>query len=225
MKILFVSATPFEIGPLRQHLQEHFWPHSETHFQKEELEVKLLVAGIGMTLTAFNLGGLFAKQRFDLAVNVGIAGAFNRSLKIGDVVNVTSERFADLGVEEADGRFTDVHELGLVDVNAAPFSEGELLKTDAGFDFLPKAKGLTVNKVHGFQPSIDALRSKYEADVESMEGAAFFLACLLAGQPFLQIRSISNYVEPRNREAWDLPKAIGNLNEVLIEMLETFSGN
>lgn len=223
MKILFVSATPFEIAPLRQYLNENFWPHSETDFQREDVDVQLLVAGVGMTMTAFNLGGLFAKQRFDLAINTGIAGAFNRSLQIGDVVNVTTERFADLGVEEADGRFTDVHELGLVDANASPFAEGELRNPDGGFDFLPKAKGLTINKVHGYQPSIDALRSKYEADVESMEGAAFFLACLLAGQPFLQIRSISNYVETRNRAAWDLPKAITNLNEVLIEMLKTFS--
>jgi len=223
MKILFVSATPFEIAPLRQYLNENFWPHSETDFQREDVDIQLLVAGVGMTMTAFNLGGLFAKQRFDLAINAGIAGAFNRSLQIGDVVNVTTERFADLGVEEADGRFTDVHELGLVDANASPFAEGELRNPDSSFDFLQKAKGLTINKVHGYQTSIDALRSKYEADVESMEGAAFFLACLLAGQPFLQIRSISNYVETRNRAAWDLPKAITNLNEVLIEMLKTFS--
>lgn len=223
MKILFVSATPFEIAPLQQYLNANFWPSSDTFFQKEELEVQLFVTGVGMTLTAFNLGGLFAKHRFDLAVNVGIAGALNFSLNIGEVVNVTSERFADLGVEEADGRFTDIHEMGLVGANASPFVGGELLNPDMGFDFLPKAKGLTVNKVHGYEPNIEALRSKYEADVESMEGAAFFLACLLAGQPFLQIRSISNFVERRNREAWDLPKAITSLNKVLIEMLEAFS--
>jgi len=224
MKILIVSATPFEIAPLQQHLQAHFWPHSSTHFQKEELEVTLLVAGVGMTLTAFNLGGLFAQQRFDLAINAGIAGAFFPSkLNIGDVVNVIAERFADLGVEEADGRFTDVHELGLVDANASPFVGGELLNSSAGFDFLTKAKGLTVNTVHGFQSNIDALRSKYDADVETMEGAAFFLACLLARQPFLQIRSISNFVETRNRAAWDLPLAIKNLNVVLVEMLRAMS--
>lgn len=176
-----------------------------------------------MTLTAFNLGGLFARQRFDLVVNAGIAGAFkDRNLNIGDVVNVTSERFADLGVEEADGRFTDVHELGLLDANAPPFTDGELLNPSAaGFDFLPKCKGLTVNKVHGFQPSIDAVSKQYSADVESMEGAAFFLACLLAGASFLQIRSISNFVETRNRAAWDLPVAIKNLNDVLVEMVKT----
>lgn len=224
MKLLITSATPFEIAPLRQHLNDQFWPHSETFFQKESLSVKLLVTGVGMTMTALNLGGLFAKERFDLAVNAGIAGAYNRSLSIGDVLNVTTERFADLGVEEADGRFTDIHELGLVGTDAAPFSNGTLLNPAAGFDFLPKAKGLTVNKVHGYQPSIDALRSKFDADVESMEGAAFFLACLMVGQPFLQIRSISNYVETRNREAWDLPKAILNLNEVLVELITTLGG-
>lgn len=224
MKIIFVSATPFEIEPLRQHLQANFWPHSNDHFQKDSLEVHLLVAGIGMTLTAFNLGGLFAKQSFDLVVNAGIAGAFpNRSLQIGDVVNVISERFADMGVEEADGSFTSVHELGLLDANASPFTEGELRNPVDDFDFLPTAKGLTVNKVHGFQPSIDALCSKYEADVESMEGAAFFMACLLADVPFLEIRSISNFVETRNRAAWDLPKAIKNLNEVLVSMLGSVS--
>jgi futalosine hydrolase len=223
LKILIVSATPFEVEPLRQYLQENFWPHSNSHFQKEDLEVHLLVAGVGMTLTAFNLASLFAKQNFDLAINAGIAGAFKgRSLEIGDVVNVTSERFADLGVEEADGSFTDVHELGLVDSNAAPFVDGQLRNPSAdGFDFLKKCNGLTVNKVHGFQASIEAVQRKYYADVESMEGAAFFLACLLASVPFLQIRSISNYVETRNREAWDLPAAILSLNKVLIEMVAT----
>jgi futalosine hydrolase len=220
LKILITSATPFEVAPLRQYLSDHFWAHSESVFQKEALEVTLLTTGVGMALTAFNLGGLFAKQRFDLAINAGIAGAYQTSkLAIGDVVNVTSERFADLGVEEADGRFTDVHELGLLDGNAPPFAEGELLNPAAGYDFLPKAKGLTVNKVHGHQPSIDAVLLKYPADVESMEGAAFHLACLMAGQPFLQIRSISNHVETRNRDAWDLPKAIENLNQVLVEMV------
>lgn len=225
MKILIVSATPFETAPLRQHLQGNFWPHSDTHFQKDNLDVTLIVTGVGMTLTAFNLGGLLARQSFGLAINAGIAGAFSSQFGIGDVVNVTAERFADLGVEEADGSFTDVHDLGLVDANAAPFAAGWLLNPRTeGFDFLPSCKGLTVNKVHGFQPSIDALRSKYEADVESMEGAAFFMACLLAKVPFLQIRSISNYVESRNRAGWDLPLAIKNLNEVLISIVNSLTG-
>ena len=57
-----------------------------------------------------------------------------------------------------------------------------------------------------------------------MEGAAFFYACLMMQVPFLEIRSISNHVEPRNRAAWDIPLAIGQLNEVLIGMLKSLAG-
>ncbi|MCB0521741.1 MAG: futalosine hydrolase [Saprospiraceae bacterium] len=223
MKVLIVSATPFEVAPLKDHLAAHFENPSAFHYQKNNLEVKLLVTGVGMAHAAFALGAVFASQKFDLAINAGVAGAFNRSLKIGDVVNVVAEQFGDLGVEEADGRFTDAFELGLIDPPQPPFINGKLYNPSAGeFDFLPKQNGLTVNKVHGTQQSIDAIAQKYKADVESMEGAAFFLACLLTGMNFLEIRAISNFVEPRNREAWDLPLAIGNLNQVLIELIGAF---
>jgi futalosine hydrolase len=176
-----------------------------------------------MTYTAFALGHVLSRQRFDLAVNVGIAGAFDRSLQLGDVVNVVTERFADLGVEEADGAFKDVHELGLIAPDQPPFQNGELRNDSAReFAFLPKCKGLTVNKVHGTQAGTAAVLKKYQADVESMEGAAFFLACSLCEVSFLEVRAISNYVGPRDRDAWDLPLAIGNLNRVLVELFETF---
>ena len=113
MKVLIVSATPFEIAPLKDHLVAHFENPSAFHYQKNNLEVKLLVTGVGMAHAAFALGAVFASQKFDLAINAGVAGAFNRSLKIGDVVNVVAEQFGDLGVEEADGRFTDAFERGL----------------------------------------------------------------------------------------------------------------
>jgi futalosine hydrolase len=52
-----------------------------------------------------------------------------------------------------------------------------------------------------------------------MEGAAVFYACLYAGVPFAQVRSISNWVEPRNRANWKLDEAISNLNNILQQML------
>lgn len=223
MNLLIVSATPFEIAPFRQYLGANFWAHHDAHFQKEELSVKTLVTGVGMTQTAFAMGQILAQHSFDLVVNVGVAGAFDRQLKLGDVVNVSSEIFGDLGVEEADGRFTDMHELGLIEPDQPPFRKGKLINPNVkGFDFLPQCKGLTVNKVHGAEASIEAVRKKYDVDVESMEGAAFFLACLSANVNFLELRSISNYVESRNREAWNLSLAIENLNKVLIEMVKQF---
>jgi futalosine hydrolase len=52
-----------------------------------------------------------------------------------------------------------------------------------------------------------------------MEGAAFFYACLLAEVSFVEVRSISNYVEKRNRDNWKMTEAITNLNAVLQGMI------
>ena len=53
-----------------------------------------------------------------------------------------------------------------------------------------------------------------------MEGAAFFQACMTEGVAFSEIRAISNYVEPRNRDNWKIAEAIENLNKTLIELFE-----
>ena len=127
MKVLIISATGFEVQPFRAYLGEsNFISQDANHFVKGELEIYLLVTGVGLPLTAFSLGKMLSKERFDLAIQVGIAGAFNRQLKIGTVVQVVSERFGDLGVEEADGSFTDVHKMELIGKDDPPFKNGEL---------------------------------------------------------------------------------------------------
>lgn len=214
MHILLIAATPFEIAPTIAWLESNFQQKSEGLFEKENLLVQVLVTGVGSTATAFYLGRFFAQYRPDWVINAGIAGAFDPKLNLGDVVQIVSERFGDLGVEEGDGRFTDVAELGFM-------PQSLLNNPQPPLPNLISCEGLTVNKVHGTEVSIQKIRAKYpDAQVESMEGAAFFYACLAAGVPFAEIRSISNRVEPRNRDAWDLPLAIRNLNEVLVSMLE-----
>lgn len=224
MEILLVAATPFEIMPVQNWLRDHFSASESGVFRKHDLEVTILITGVGSTSTAWHLGRFFARKQPGLAINAGIAGAFDRSFHPGNVVHVASERFGDLGVEEADGTFTDLFQLGLLDAHEKPYLNGQLYNPAASDSrFLPLAKGLTVNKVHGSENTIAAIREKYpDVQVESMEGAAFFQCCLMADVPFLEIRSISNYVEPRNREAWKLVEAIENLNRTLAGMLEGF---
>lgn len=214
MHILLVAATPFEIAPTLAWLQANFQQKEEAVFIREEIIVQTLVTGVGMTATAFQLGQFFAQARPDWAINAGIVGTFDHSLTIGDVVQIVSERFGDLGVEEADGQFTDMAEMGFM-------PQSLMTNPQPPIPTLTICQGLTVNKVHGNAASILKIRNKYpDAQVESMEGAAFFYACLASGVPFVEIRSISNRVEPRNRDAWNLPLAIKNLNEVLVEILD-----
>ena len=224
MKILLCAATPFEIAPALQWLEENFPIREEGFFEKNELAVFPLITGVGMASTSFHTGRFLMQNLPELAINAGIAGAFEHTVQLGDVLNVVTERFGDLGVEEAGGQFTDLFELGLLEQNTPPYNHGLLRNPSAEqAGFLPTAHGITVNKVSGAVATITAIKQKYpDVQVESMEGAAFFHACLLSKVPFLEIRGISNHVGPRNRDAWDLPLAINNLNRVLIEMMESF---
>ena len=221
MHILIVSATPFEILPLHKYLENEFESKEENNYAKGELHVQILVTGVGQMLTAFALGSVLSQHKFDLLINAGVAGAFDQNLALGTVVQVVSEQFGDLGAEDRDGSFLDIHGMGLIAGNEAPFQDGKLVNVNSqNFDFLPKVSGLTVNKVHGEESSIQRIQEKYAVQVESMEGIAFFYAALMSEIPFLEIRSISNYVEARNRESWELGLAIDHLNQVLIAILE-----
>lgn len=222
MHLLIAAATSFEVTPLEEWLQANCHRIGNYNYQLGNARIDLLLTGVGIPLSAYSFGKVFAKQSYDLALQAGIAGALDRKLQIGEVVQVISETFGDLGVEEADGSFTSAIELGLIDRNQPPFQQGKLTASGSpvGTAFLKQVTGTTVNRVHGNPASIEAFRERSDAQIESMEGACFAYACLLEQQPFLQVRSISNYVERRNREAWDLPLAIGNLNKVIIDMIQ-----
>lgn len=223
-RILIATATLLEVNALHEYLKKNWISQQPFVFQKGNVEVNVLVSGVGLPMMAYSLGKFFSLKPVNLAINAGIGGALDRKLRIGDVVQVISERFADLGAEHSDGSFEDVHEMGLIAPDMPPFEGAAMHNNQAGkFAFLPAAHGISVNKVHGHEMSIARLIPKYpDAAVESMEGAAFFYACLSEGIPFIEIRSISNEVAPRDKEKWNIPLAVDRLNETLIALLDSF---
>jgi futalosine hydrolase len=137
-------------------------------------------------------------------------------------VLVRSEQLGDLGAEDHDS-FLDIYRLGLGSPDEPPFTNGRLenefkdLPVLAGH--LETVSGLTVNSVSGNAGTIAGRMSRYNAQVESMEGAALHYVCLQMGMPFLQVRAISNYVTPRDRAAWKIEEALIALNAQLIDWL------
>lgn len=220
MNILLVAATPFEIAPTLKFLEKNFVNSGQT-FKNGTVSVEILVTGAGLLATATQLSLLLARRRFDLVLNAGVAGSFTTKIPPGSVVEVISETLGDFGVEERDGSFVPLFTMDWMDENAPPFVNGQLLNpTGSEFQFLPPAHGLTVQRVSGSAESIAATRRLFpEVQVESMESAAIFYVCALVEQPFLAVRAISNFVEPRNRANWKLELAINNLNEVLRQIL------
>lgn len=239
MKILIVAATQAEIAPLFSVDSEQFAASSsqfpaggspsaeDMQTANSDLQTNLLVTGVGMVATAFALGRHFAGNQYDLAINLGIAGSFARSLDLGEVVEVTTDMLAELGAED-DEDFLPIDQLGFgesvftaTSTLSGIFSQNEI----AGDDLLLKqTTGITVNTVHGNEQAIRKVTSRLSPQIESMEGAAFFYACRKAGVPCLQIRAVSNYVEKRNRDSWQVGLAIKNLNtfaDALLQRLAT----
>ncbi|MBK6948478.1 MAG: futalosine hydrolase [Haliscomenobacter sp.] len=224
MRILIVAATGFELLPFTRFLEEKFVRSGEYTFQKGAVQVSVLITGVGITMTTYALARLFPFQRFDLAINAGIAGAFHREPSLGDVVEVSADT---MGIWEWKNATAGLRPFFLRTLRSQPCAVYGWLASQSrpgrpGFS--PKVSGITVHKVHGSEERIREVRELYHADVETMESAAFFYVCLQEKIPFLAIRSISNYVEPRNREAWNISLAIENLNQVLIGIIQGFSG-
>ena len=226
MRLLLVTATTGEVAPFIDYLKETSSNVQENIFERNGTSLEWLVTGVGLTATAFALGRKLALAQYHEVLNAGIAGAFTgKGLNIGDVVEITEDTFADLGAEDATGNFLSLADLGLLQPDSFPFTSGCLVNAQTNaLKPLKTVRGVSVNKTSGYAPSINALSARFEPDVESMEGAAFFYACLLSRQPFCAVRSISNYIEPRNKENWNIPLAIGNLNLYLKNWWNSRSG-
>ncbi|HJS53967.1 MAG TPA: hypothetical protein VJ765_05465, partial [Chitinophagaceae bacterium] len=62
-------------------------------------------------------------------------------------------------------------------------------------------------------------REEFDPVTESMEGAALHYVCLMEKTPFVQIRSISNYIGERNKQKWNMMDSIINLNKALTTII------
>lgn len=221
MHIGVLSATTQEIEPVLQYLLNNWNSISLMNFQKSEKLVFPLVTGIGSTSIAFALARFQSIQKMDFVLHLGVSGSFDAQIKNGELLEVVSEQWGDLGAEEADGNFLDAFELNLMEPNRIPFARGIIHNLQSRYSSqLKPCKGLTVNSVTGTQKNADLRKLKFGASLESMEGMGLFYACRMLDLPFMSIRAVSNPIGPRNKELWDLPLAIKNLNDYAIEFLE-----
>lgn len=242
MKILIVAATYFEVKPLLQNTHSTQIHPNLYRFHTEHLQIDVLITGIGMTFTTYHLTKHLVSNQYKFVINAGICGSFSHNIKIGDLVFIEEDQFADLGIESADN-FTTLFDENLMSENEVPFSNGKLKNNyfefrnrifefvkqnfeskynfvERALNILKTATAITVNTTHGRTESIEYLRNKFNPEIESMEGAAFFYTCLQENVPFAQIRCVSNIVEPRNKKNWNISLAVNNLNSFICTILD-----
>lgn len=218
MRILLVAATEFELKPLLS----HFNSSAKNQYEYKGIRIKVLITGVGMMATAYNLSKELFTNECDLILNLGICGAFDRSLELGQVVSIASDKIIEEGAENGHS-WISLEEMGLRSLNEMPFQNGVLLPNVPKFlsDQLEftSVKAITVNRVLGEEGSIQKMLAFYNPQVESMEGAAVYYCCRMEQKNCLQLRGVSNYVENRNREGWEIDKALANLAMATLKLL------
>ncbi len=185
--------------------------------------LSLLVTGVGTINTAWAMKTWFQMNgKPDLAVNAGIAGSLNDDITTGEVVMPVSDCFADLGIETPGG-FIPLKDTVFMQPDEFPFVEGKILCDNEfsrkALKIVKPVRGITVNTVTGTEATRERLKRLYSADIETMEGAAFFYVCTRENIPFLALRAVSNRAGNRDISSWDIALALGNLSEKIEELV------
>jgi futalosine hydrolase len=83
MKILVVASTQLEIEP----------------FINLKNNTEVLICGVGIPSTVYHLTKKLLQEKYDFVIQAGIGGSFTKKIKLGEVVAVEQDAFADIGVE------------------------------------------------------------------------------------------------------------------------------
>lgn len=178
-------------------------------------EVTIIRSDPGIFSMVYFLSEKLHSNKYDLVLNAGVCGSFNPKAKIGDVFRVNEDLFADIGTEEG----KDLFDMKLLEPDSFPFKD-KILNEDAGefdklFPDIRKVRGITVNRVSQTYQNISFLNTRYRPEIETMEGAAFFYTCLQKRISCIQLRSVSNAVGERDKDFWDINKAMKSIQGVL----------
>lgn len=212
--ILIVSATAKEIEPLLNIVRQN-----SGLLNRHTIDV--LVSGIGLTASTYHLTRQLRMKRPDLVIQAGVAGCFDKRIALGNVVAVKQDTIADESVIELK-KLRTLFDLKLVPQNKFPFTGGWLVNKNKAISKtkLKKVKGISVNQITSSKQMINFYRENFNPVVESMEGAALHYVCLSEKIPFIQLRSISNYIGERNKKNWNMKDSILNLNKELLRLLD-----
>lgn len=201
-------------------------------------QILLCVGGMGK-VNAAHAATLLAQFNPEALIIFGVGGAYPSSgAKIGDIALAKEEIAGDEGVMCLDG-FKDAEYIGIPLIKTAtsmiyttyPARE-DLLKRalqalvfDKETDTAEVLLGafITLSTCTGTLSRARALEGRYHGLCENMEGAAAAQVAELHGIPWLEVRGISNIVEDRNIDKWDIPRAANAAQKAVAHILSIFN--
>ncbi|MDK2848476.1 MAG: futalosine hydrolase [Desulfuromonadales bacterium] len=237
--IAIVAAVPDETWMLRRRL----FPCEVKRCGRRDLycgrmfghKVVVLHTGVGKINAASAVTALLESCEPDFVIVTGCCGAYpGQGLERGDLLLASEEICADEGVWTPDG-FKDFATLGFSLLRSKGVGLANRFAVDGKLHDLAnpilqhhvRQEGIrlgigplvTVSACSGTLQSGLALQKRTGGLGENMEGAAVAQVCETYGVPFLELRGVSNMVEDRNLDNWDLEGAGKMAQQALIALL------
>jgi futalosine hydrolase len=183
--------------------------------RKEQAAISHLVTGIGPVETTLALAGTLQKNNtIDCVMNFGIAGAYlengtSMHARLLDLCLAHQEVLGDLGIQLEDRVEKFSNDLPVQDsfvLDPVLLSAASRILENKGILY-KVGNFVTVNCATGTLDRGNQLGRQYCGLCENMEGAAVARVCAEFSLPCLEVRCISNMVEDRNRENWQIQEA------------------
>jgi futalosine hydrolase len=186
------------------------------------VDVDVVQTGIGILSTACSVANLLTENQYQWAICAGVAGSFSADLNVGATTIVHSEQADDMSCGYIQG-FEGAFNRMLVGKNEYPFEDATIncphSQNISQAMRLPLVKSLTVSLLAATPQAALVRGNFYDADIENMEGVAFFYACRMRNIPFVEIRSISNAVgTPPTKQ--NIALALTNLQQHILSLLK-----
>jgi futalosine hydrolase len=199
-------------------------------------QVLICVGGMGKVNAAHATALMIAEFSPKSLLIFGVGGAYPASgAVVGDIALAQVEIAGDEGVLTHDG-FKDMEYIGIPLIKTAtsaifttyPASEPlfkQALRTlvtssEPGRTDVHYGPFVTLSTCTGTAARAQELEERYHGLCENMEGAAAAQVAGLHAVPWLEVRGISNIVEDRDMQKWDIPKAAEAAQKAVLRILE-----
>jgi futalosine hydrolase len=202
-------------------------------------KITLAHSGIGKAAAAATTISLLNSCQPQALFLFGCGGAYPEAgLTIGDLALASAEVFGDEGIATPAG-FSDLADAKLpmrqdpvtfyndwpIDKKlhdwAVPVLQTYTKQRNAN---LLSGPFVTVSTCTGSATAAAKITERTNGICENMEGAAVALACQQLSVPLLEVRGISNLVEDRNINRWDLPAGMAVAQNAILDLLEAWPG-
>ena len=205
-RYLIVAATYTEVKELI--LKFHLKKTGNNTYEKNQLSV--IITGVGVHATIFELSRFLQIENFSLIINCGIAGSFPLTAKVNDIFLINSDYYADCGFYK-NGEFVNLYDSDFNKSMSQVFVKGKLYIDDSIPEYFKSIKSVAAVTVN--IPEI--IPQPNNTVLESMEGAAVMMCAKLKNITCLQIRAVSNIIGITPRQQWSIDYAIKQYSEFI----------